>query len=169
MLKLDVYEPAQTIREASRFFADLSQPFDIPQDEKYAYVEEVTSLMEMEEIADAIIGKHESGFPEEQRKRIAISVEVAAKPELILFLDEPSSGLDIQSAFNVVRFLRKLATTSQDILYTIHQLNSALFESFDRLLLLQYGASAYILAILASTSISCRTISHATVPTALRT
>lgn len=38
-----------------------------------------------------------------------------------------------------MRFLRKLAAAGQAILCTIHQPNSALFENFDRLLLLQKG------------------------------
>lgn len=75
----------------------------------------------------------------EQRKRVTIGVELAAKPELLLFLDEPTSGLDSQSAFNIVRFLKKLANAGQAILCTIHQPNAALFENFDRLLLLQRG------------------------------
>lgn len=137
--QLDVHEPAATVREALRFSADLRQPYETPQEEKYAYVEEVISLLEMEDIADAIIGEPESGLAVEQRKRVTIGVELAAKPELLLFLDEPTSGLDSQSAFNIVRFLRKLAAAGQAILCTIHQPNSALFENFDRLLLLQRG------------------------------
>ncbi len=137
--QLDVHEPATTVREALRFSADLRQPYDTPQQEKYAYVEEVISLLEMEDIADAIIGSPESGLAVEQRKRVTIGVELASKPELLLFLDEPTSGLDSQSAFNIVRFLRKLAAAGQAILCTIHQPNSALFENFDRLLLLQRG------------------------------
>lgn len=137
--QLDVHEPAATVREALRFSADLRQPFETPQAEKYAYVEEVIALLEMEDIADAIIGDPESGLAVEQRKRVTIGVELAAKPELLLFLDEPTSGLDSQSAFNIVRFLRKLAAAGQAILCTIHQPNSALFENFDRLLLLQRG------------------------------
>ncbi|KAF1991282.1 ABC transporter [Aulographum hederae CBS 113979] len=137
--QLDVHEPAQTVREALRFSADLRQSVDVPQSEKYAYVEEVIALLEMEDIADAIIGEPESGLAVEQRKRVTIGVELAAKPELLLFLDEPTSGLDSQSAFNIVRFLRKLAAAGQAILCTIHQPNSALFENFDRLLLLQRG------------------------------
>ncbi|PSN74488.1 hypothetical protein BS50DRAFT_17238 [Corynespora cassiicola Philippines] len=137
--QLDVHEPATTVREALRFSADLRQPFETPQAEKYAYVEEIISLLEMEDMADAIIGDPESGLAVEQRKRVTIGVELAAKPELLLFLDEPTSGLDSQSAFNIVRFLRKLAAAGQAILCTIHQPNSALFENFDRLLLLQRG------------------------------
>ncbi|KAF3009542.1 hypothetical protein E8E13_005123 [Curvularia kusanoi] len=137
--QLDVHEPAATVREALRFSADLRQPYETPQAEKYAYVEEVIALLEMEDMADAIIGDPETGLAVEQRKRVTIGVELAAKPELLLFLDEPTSGLDSQSAFNIVRFLRKLAAAGQAILCTMHQPNSALFENFDRLLLLQRG------------------------------
>ena len=137
--QLDVHTSTQTVREALRFSADLRQSYDVPQAEKHAYVEEIISLLEMEDIADAIIGTPESGLSVEQRKRTTIGVELSAKPELLLFLDEPTSGLDSQSAFNIVRFLRKLARAGKCILCTIHQPNSALFENFDRLLLLQTG------------------------------
>jgi len=137
--QLDVHTSTATVREALRFSADLRQPYEVPREQKYAYVEEVLSLLELENLADAIIGTPESGLQTEERKRITIGVELAAKPELLLFLDEPTSGLDSQSAFNIVRFLRKLAAAGQAILCTIHQPNSALFENFDRLLLLQRG------------------------------
>ena len=64
------------------------------------------------------------------RKRLTIGVELASKPALLLFLDEPTSGLDSQSAWNLVRFLRKLADAGQAILCTIHQPSALLFESF---------------------------------------
>jgi ABC-type multidrug transport system ATPase subunit/ABC-type multidrug transport system permease subunit len=137
--QLDVHESTQTVREALRFSADLRQPYEVPRDQKHAYVEEILCLLELENLADAIIGNPESGLSVEERKRVTIGVELAAKPQLLLFLDEPTSGLDSQSAFNIVRFLRKLAAAGQAILCTIHQPNSALFENFDRLLLLQRG------------------------------
>ncbi|KAL1957037.1 hypothetical protein VTO42DRAFT_6414 [Malbranchea cinnamomea] len=137
--QLDLHEPTQTVREALRFSALLRQPYETPEEEKFAYVEEIISLLELEDLADAIIGDPETGLSVEERKRVTIGVELAAKPQLLLFLDEPTSGLDSQSAFNIVRFLRKLAAAGQAILCTIHQPNSALFENFDRLLLLQRG------------------------------
>lgn len=137
--QIDMHDPSQTVREALRFSADLRQPMETPQEEKYKYVEEVIGLLEMENIADAIIGSPEAGLTVEQRKRVTIGVELAAKPELLLFLDEPTSGLDSQSAYNIVRFLQKLARAGQAILCTIHQPNAALFENFDRLLLLRSG------------------------------
>jgi ATP-binding cassette subfamily G (WHITE) protein 2 (SNQ2) len=137
--QLDTHEPTATVREALRFSACLRQPYEVPIEEKNAYVEEVIALLEMENIADAVIGDPASGLDVADRKRLTIGVELAAKPELLLFLDEPTSGLDSQSAFNIVRFLKKLAAAGQAILCTIHQPNASLFEQFDRLLLLQRG------------------------------
>jgi ABC-type multidrug transport system ATPase subunit len=132
---MDVHEGTSTVREALRFSAYLRQPYHVSKEEKDAYVEEVLELLELQDLADAIV----ASLGVEARKRLTIGVELSSKPELLLFLDEPTSGLDAQSAWNIVRFLRKLANSGQAILCTIHQPSSLLFESFDRLLLLQTG------------------------------
>lgn len=93
----------------------------------------------MRPIAGATIGKIGEGLNQEQRKRLTIGVELASKPELLMFLDEPTSGLDSGAAFNIVRFLRKLADAGQAVLCTIHQPSAVLFEHFDELLLLKSG------------------------------
>ena len=62
-----------------------------------------------------------AGLSIEQRKRVTLGVELVAKPTL-LFLDEPTSGLDGQSAFNIVRFLRKLVDGGQAVLVSCKQL-----------------------------------------------
>jgi len=79
-----------------------------------------------------------AGLSIEQRKRLTLAVELVAKPSL-LFLDEPTSGLDGQSAYDIVRFMRKLAKAGQAIICTIHQPSASLFEAFDVLLLLGKG------------------------------
>ena len=133
--QMDVHEGTATVREAMRFSAYLRQPREVPIPQKDADVEEIIELLELQSLADALV----SSLRVEARKRLTIGVELASKPELLLFLDEPTSGLDGQSAWNIVRFLRKLADHGQAILCTIHQPSSLLFESFDRLLLLQRG------------------------------
>jgi ATP-binding cassette subfamily G (WHITE) protein 2 (SNQ2) len=135
----DVHETTATVREAFQFSARLRQPKETPIQEKYAYVETIIDLLEMRDIAGAAIGVSGNGLNQEQRKRLTIGVELASKPELLLFLDEPTSGLDSGAAFNIVRFLRKLADAGQAILCTIHQPSAVLFEHFDQLLLLKSG------------------------------
>lgn len=137
--QMDVHESSATIREALRFSALLRQPKEVPIEEKYEYCERIIDLLEMKDIAGATIGKIGEGLNQEQRKRVTIGVELASKPELLLFLDEPTSGLDSQAAFNIIRFLRKLADSGQALLVTIHQPSSVLFEYFDELLLLKSG------------------------------
>ena len=135
----DVHEPTATVREALRFSALLRQPKETPVQEKYDYCETIIDLLEMRDIAGAAIGQIGNGLNQEQRKRLTIGVELASKPQLLMFLDEPTSGLDSGAAFNIVRFLRKLADAGQAILCTIHQPSSVLFEHFDELILLKSG------------------------------
>lgn len=130
----DVHDGTSTVREALRFSAVLRQPAAISKEEKYAFVERIIDLLELEPLADAMIGL---GLSVEERKRVTIAVELASKPEALLFLDEPTSGLDSNGALSIVRFLRKLADDSGlAILCTIHQPSAILFQEFDEVLLL---------------------------------
>ncbi|KAG0750432.1 hypothetical protein G6F57_002743 [Rhizopus arrhizus] len=143
--QMDVHNPNATVREALKFSAYLRQPADVPKEEKDAYVEQIIRLMEMEKIADALVGDLEAGIgiSVEERKRLTIATELVGKPKL-LFLDEPTSGLDAQSSYNIVRFIRKLADAGWPVLCTIHQPSATLFEHFDHLVLLvRGGKTAY--------------------------
>ena len=134
----DLHDRTATVREAIEFSAVLRQERHIPRAEKLSYVEEIIDLLELREIADVLI----LSLGVEQRKRVTIAVELAAKPSL-LFLDEPTSGLDSQSAFSIVRFLRKLAAAGHGIICTIHQPSSLLVQQFHMILALNPGGNAF--------------------------
>lgn len=86
----DLHLETSTVRESLMFSALLRQPKITPKAEKLAYVEEVIKLLEMEEYAEAVVGVPGEGLNVEQRKRLTIGVELAAKPDLLLFFDEPT-------------------------------------------------------------------------------
>lgn len=134
----DIHLPTQSVREALQMTARLRRSQEISLKEKDAYVEEVIQSLDMESIADALIGTPGAGLNLEQRKKVSIGVEMAAKPD-ILFLDEPTSGLDGQSAFSIVQLLRRLADSGQAIICTIHQPAAELISIFDELYLLARG------------------------------
>uniref|UniRef100_A0A093X940 Brefeldin A resistance protein n=1 Tax=Talaromyces marneffei PM1 TaxID=1077442 RepID=A0A093X940_TALMA len=136
--QMDVHEGTATVREALEFSALLRQPSHVPRKEKIEYVDQIIELLELSDIQDALIGVPGAGLSIEQRKRVTLGVELVAKPTL-LFLDEPTSGLDGQSAYNIIRFLRKLVDGGQAVLCTIHQPSAVLFDAFDSLLLLAKG------------------------------
>lgn len=106
---MDVHELTATIREALLFSALLRQPKEVHIEEKYDYCERIIDHLEMRNIAGATIGPIGEGLNQELRKRVTIGIELASKPEFLMFLDEPTSGLDSAAAFDIIRFLRKLA------------------------------------------------------------
>ncbi|KAF2018873.1 ABC multidrug transporter [Aaosphaeria arxii CBS 175.79] len=138
-MQQDIHLSTSTVREALEFSAILRQPPEYSHQEKLAYVDQVISLLNMEEYADAVVGIPGSGLNVEQRKRLTIGVELAARPKLLLFLDEPTSGLDSQTSWSICDLMEKLTRNGQAILCTIHQPSAMLFQRFDRLLLLAKG------------------------------
>ncbi|EOD52405.1 putative abc transporter cdr4 protein [Neofusicoccum parvum UCRNP2] len=134
----DIHLETSTVREALNFSALLRQPATVSRQEKIDYAWEVIKLLEMEEYADAVVGVPGQGLNVEQRRRLTIGVELAAKPAL-LFLDEPTSGLDSQTSWAICDLIEKLTKAGQAVLCTIHQPSAMLFERFDRLLLLHNG------------------------------
>lgn len=87
---LDLHLETATVRESLRFSAELRQPKNVTRKEKYEYVEDVIKMLSMEDFAEAIVGVPGEGLNVEQRKLLTIGVELAAKPKLLLFLDEPT-------------------------------------------------------------------------------
>ncbi|EKD14968.1 uncharacterized protein L3040_003835 [Drepanopeziza brunnea f. sp. 'multigermtubi'] len=137
--QVDVHEPFVTVREALEFSSLLRQDRKVSYEEKIAYVQTIIDLLELNDLADTLIGCVDAGLTLEQRKRVTIGVELVSKPKVLIFLDEPTSGADSQSAFNTIRFLRKLADVGQAVLVTIHQPSAQVFSQFDTLLLLAPG------------------------------
>ncbi|KAH7124639.1 ABC-2 type transporter [Dactylonectria macrodidyma] len=135
----DLHLETATVRESLRFSTMLRQPKSVSKEEKYKFVEEVITMLNMEDFGNAIVGVPGEGLNVEQRKLLTIGVELAAKPKLLLFLDEPTSGLDSQSSWAICAFLRKLANAGQAVLCTVHQPSAILFQEFDRLLFLAKG------------------------------
>jgi ATP-binding cassette subfamily G (WHITE) protein 2 (SNQ2) len=137
--QMDLHDGTATIREAIEFSAILRQDRNIPRAEKIAYVDKVIDLLELGDMQDALV----RCLGVEQRKRVTIGVELAAKPSLLLFLDEPTSGIDSQSAYSIVRFLKKLSQAGQAIICTIHQPSSVLIQEFDMILALNPGGNTF--------------------------
>lgn len=73
-----------------------------------------------------------------ERKRCSIGVELITDPSLI-FLDEPTTGLDSFTAQSVIETLRDLTLSGRTVVSTIHQPSSDIYENFDMLMLMALG------------------------------
>lgn len=86
----DIHVPTATVREALEFSAMLRQSSrENSTKEKLAYVDLVLEMLDMASYADAVIGVPGEGLNVEQRRRLTIAVEMAAKPDNLLFLGIP--------------------------------------------------------------------------------
>lgn len=95
------------------------------------FVDEVMDLVELDNLKDAIVGLPGiTGLTTEQRKRLTIAVELVANPSII-FMDEPTTGLDARAAAIVVRTVRNTVDTGRTVVCTIHQPSIDIFEAFD--------------------------------------
>ncbi|KAJ4822694.1 hypothetical protein Tsubulata_024898 [Turnera subulata] len=106
---------------------------------KDEFVAEVLEMIELDEIKDALVGMPGiSGISTEQRKRLTIAVELVSNPAVI-FMDEPTTGLDARAAAIVMRVVKNIVKTNRTIVCTIHQPSIDVFEAFDELILLKRG------------------------------
>ncbi|KAH9670368.1 ABC transporter G family member 33 [Citrus sinensis] len=127
----DIHSPHITIEESLFFSAWLRLPPTINSKTKADCVNHVLKTIELDGIKESLVGiPGVSGLSTEQRKRLTIGVELVAKPSII-FMDEPTTGLDARAAAIVMRAVKNVADTGRTIVCTIHQPSIDIFESFD--------------------------------------
>ncbi|KNA18805.1 hypothetical protein SOVF_067510 [Spinacia oleracea] len=133
-----------TVRETLTYSAYLRLPPNLTKEEVEGIVEGAIMEMGLQECADTIIGNwHLRGISGGEAKRLSIALEILTRPRL-LFLDEPTTGLDSASAFFVVQALRSVARDGgRTVVSSIHQPSSEVFTLFDDLCLLSSGELVY--------------------------
>ncbi len=102
-------------------------------------VDKVLFDLDLSDIKDLQVGdllnKKVSGG---QRKRLNIGLELMREP-VVLFVDEPTSGLSSADSEKVMALLRKQALSGKLVIANIHQPSSNILKLFDRLWLLDKG------------------------------
>uniref|UniRef100_A0ACD5Y9M4 Uncharacterized protein n=1 Tax=Avena sativa TaxID=4498 RepID=A0ACD5Y9M4_AVESA len=135
----DIHSPNLTVYESLHFSAWLRLPSNIESRQRDMFIEQVMDLVELTQLKNAMVGvAGATGLSAEQRKRLTVAVELVASPSII-FMDEPTTGLDARAAANVMRTVKKTVDTGRTVVCTIHQPNIGIFESFDELLLMKRG------------------------------
>ncbi|KAK1994894.1 ABC transporter [Colletotrichum falcatum] len=143
VMQQDVLLPTLTVRETLRYSADLRLPPPTTAEERMRIVEEVILELGLKECADTRIGNSQHrGCSGGEKRRVSIGVQLLANPS-VLFLDEPTTGLDATSAFQLVRTLKTLATKGRTVITTIHQPRSEIWDLFDNLIILTKGSPVY--------------------------
>jgi ABC-type multidrug transport system ATPase subunit len=138
----DVLFSALTPRETLTYTAKLRIANQTEQ-QRNALVSDLMDKLGITRCADVIVGNElTKGISGGQKKRTSVAMELVTNPS-ILFVDEATSGLDSQTAEDVVRILRDISRTGRTVICTIHQPSFDIFRMFDKLLLLQAGQVVY--------------------------
>ncbi|CAN6452443.1 unnamed protein product [Victoria cruziana] len=135
----DIHSPYLTVHESVIYSSWLRLSGEVNSESREMFVEEVLTLVELDPLRNALVGlPGVDGLSTEQRKRLTIAVELVANPSII-FMDEPTTGLDARAAAIVMRTVRNTVDTGRTVVCTIHQPSIDIFEAFDELLLMKRG------------------------------
>jgi ABC-2 type transport system ATP-binding protein len=96
-------------------------------------VDEVLALVELEEKRGARVSTLSGG----QKQRLAVACALVSRPEL-LFLDEPTTGLDPQSRRQLWEIIRKFKVAGGSVLLTTHYMEEA-ERLCDRVAIMDHG------------------------------
>ncbi|XP_018611754.1 ATP-binding cassette sub-family G member 2-like [Scleropages formosus] len=139
----DVVMGTLTVRENFRFSAALRLPSSVSQKEKEKKVNELIKLLGLTKVADSKVGTQLiRGISGGERKRTNIGMELIIDPS-VLFLDEPTTGLDASTANSVLLLLKRMASHGRTIIMSIHQPRYSIYRLFDSLTLLVNGKQVY--------------------------
>ncbi|WP_040949975.1 daunorubicin resistance protein DrrA family ABC transporter ATP-binding protein [Gorillibacterium massiliense] len=97
---------------------------------------EARKLVELFELGE-LIGRMAKTYSGGQRRRLEIALGILHRPE-VLFLDEPTTGLDPQNRANLWEHIRKLKNGGMTVFLTTHYLDEA-DELADRLCIMDKG------------------------------
>jgi ABC-2 type transport system ATP-binding protein len=114
-----------TVRETIKLFASF---YHHP-----ASVQNVLEELSLVEKADALVGKLSGG----QKQRLAVATALVGNPK-ILFLDEPTTGLDPQSRRQLWEIVRQFQDRRGTVLLTTHYMDEA-ERLCDRLAIIDQG------------------------------
>ena len=121
-----------TVREALTFAARLRLPHGSTRAEVEQVVARAMEELELTERADVRIGALSGG----QRRRVGVATELLTRPGL-LFLDEPTTGLDPGLEARLMALLRRLADGTRAVVVTTHATRS--LRLCDRLVVMGRG------------------------------
>ncbi|CAG9113377.1 unnamed protein product [Plutella xylostella] len=156
ILQDDRLNPLFTVGELMKFAADLKLGETLTEKYKTTVIREVLDTLGLGGTEGTRCGNLSGG----QRKRLSIAVELIDNPPVI-FLDEPTTGLDSLTSSQCIDMLKNLARNGRTVVCTIHQPSASIYALFDQVYILAEGlciyngSSANTVPYLASVGLQC--------------
>ncbi|MCS6872953.1 MAG: ABC transporter ATP-binding protein, partial [Anaerolineae bacterium] len=110
----DIVQDALTVYQTLYYGAKMRFPNE-PDESRQQRIQKVLEVLELTDFRDRLVGRLSGG----QRKRVSIALELMAEP-ILLFMDEPSSGLDPGLDKSMMVTLRRLADRGHIVIVVTH-------------------------------------------------
>ncbi|MCX6655318.1 MAG: ATP-binding cassette domain-containing protein [Candidatus Bathyarchaeota archaeon] len=107
--------------------------YGIPRDVRHRRIDEVLDLVELTDKANVLVEKYSGGM----KRRLEIARGLIHRPK-VLFLDEPSLGLDTQTRRHIWEYIKKLNEEDVTIILTTHYMQEADYLC-DRVAIVDHG------------------------------
>ena len=144
--------PTATVLEYLVFVAEIVlTPLGIARDERRQAVERLLDAFQLHRVRHSMIGDHSRrGISGGEMRRVSVAVGLLARPSVV-FLDEPTTGLDSHNAMQLLHLLHRWANSMGSsaatpvgssvakpppIVLSIHQPSPRLFRHFHRIMVL---------------------------------
>ncbi|KAJ2949989.1 hypothetical protein O0L34_g11322 [Tuta absoluta] len=138
ILQDDRLNPLFTVLELMKFAADMKLGHTFSEKLKLTVIRDILETLGLSTTEQTRCGNLSGG----QRKRLSIAVELIDNPP-VLYLDEPTTGLDSLSSVQCIEMLRNLARSGRTVVCTIHQPSASLYMMFDQVYILAEGMCVY--------------------------
>uniref|UniRef100_A0A8C7HW65 ABC transporter domain-containing protein n=1 Tax=Oncorhynchus kisutch TaxID=8019 RepID=A0A8C7HW65_ONCKI len=136
----DILMGTLSVRENLLFSVNLRlDPRHYSTADKQQRVDSIIDDLGLQDCAHTKIGtEFLRGVSGERGRGGSIGMELITSPRL-LFLDEPTTGLDSNTANHIINLLHRLSRSGKTIVFSIHQPRYSIFSRFDHLTLMHRG------------------------------
>ncbi len=107
--------PTLTVRETLTYAASLRLPASTSRSERAQLVDDIIRELGLKDCSNTYVGDgvRRKGCSGGELRRVSLGIQLLGNPS-VLFLDEPTTGLDATSAFHLLKTLKSLAQKGRD-------------------------------------------------------
>ncbi|XP_017046239.1 ATP-binding cassette sub-family G member 4 [Drosophila ficusphila] len=138
IMQTDVLDPQFSVHEMMLLASNLKLGNELNLKQKLEVIDEILTMLRLKGSQHTMTPKLSGG----ERKRLCIALELVNNPPVI-FLDEPTTGLDDLSSSQCIALLKMLAAGGRTVICSIHTPSAKIFEMLDAVYVLAEGQCIY--------------------------
>lgn len=138
IMQEDLLQPFLTVQENMEISANLKLGNGQSTADKALTIDEILTMLRLSGTRHTMTSRLSGG----ERKRLSIALELVNNPPVI-FLDEPTTGLDDLSSSMCIHLLKMLAQTGRTVICSVHTPSAKLFNMFDHVYIVSQGVCVY--------------------------